>query len=327
MRSDRYKNTIPWYKQFWGWVIIAAFIIGIAGILITALFDGANSTSPTSSGSAKDTSSPSQLTVGYEDYKVKDSKAYTINYSNNDWDKANVKIKKATVYKLNHPYKVEVAGDKKETVTGFIKLDMSVKALNDITIYPTQATANYNNEQAEGMGSDVWDGDINKGAQKSGTVYFPVKNLKNVSSISSLRLTFDGHNQKHIEDSYDYDITINLNSNKSHSNSKKSEQTQAGKHITNVVASKPITRQKDEDRNDDNLSLSEAQQKNVEKGLYPDGTRRRETFKSDDDYSRYNAWHSGYNYDPSTGTLTPLNDQDMANMRAQMNKDGGQSFQ
>lgn len=41
MRSDRYKNKpTPWYKQFWGWVIIAAFVIGIGGIIITAIFDG-----------------------------------------------------------------------------------------------------------------------------------------------------------------------------------------------------------------------------------------------------------------------------------------------
>lgn len=41
MRSDRYKNLpTPWYKQFWGWVIIAAFVIGILGIVITAVFDG-----------------------------------------------------------------------------------------------------------------------------------------------------------------------------------------------------------------------------------------------------------------------------------------------
>lgn len=52
MRSDRYKNIVPWYKQFWGWIIIAAFVIGIAGIGITALLDG-----PSSSKSVKTTSS------------------------------------------------------------------------------------------------------------------------------------------------------------------------------------------------------------------------------------------------------------------------------
>lgn len=73
--------------------------------------------------------------------------------------------------------------------------------------------------------------------------------------------------------------------------------------------------------------LSPAEQANVDKGLEWDGTRKRSSFNSDADYQRYNAWHQGYNYDPSTGSLTPLNDQDMSYMRAQMNKDGGQSFQ
>lgn len=53
MRSDRYKNLpTPWYKQFWGWVIIAAFVIGILGIVITAVFDGR---STKSSGTATST--------------------------------------------------------------------------------------------------------------------------------------------------------------------------------------------------------------------------------------------------------------------------------
>ena len=53
MRSDRYKNLpTPWYKQFWGWVIIAAFVIGILGIIITAVFDGRNTKS---SGTATST--------------------------------------------------------------------------------------------------------------------------------------------------------------------------------------------------------------------------------------------------------------------------------
>lgn len=43
MRSDRYKNLpTPWYKQFWGWVIIAAFVIGVGGIILTAVFDGSS---------------------------------------------------------------------------------------------------------------------------------------------------------------------------------------------------------------------------------------------------------------------------------------------
>ncbi|WP_283620570.1 DUF5067 domain-containing protein [Limosilactobacillus avium] len=55
MRSDRYKNLpTPWYKQFWGWVIIAAFVIGILGIVITAVFDGRSTKSPGAATSTTD---------------------------------------------------------------------------------------------------------------------------------------------------------------------------------------------------------------------------------------------------------------------------------
>lgn len=55
MRSDRYKNLpTPWYKQFWGWVIIAAFVIGILGIVITAVFDGRSTKSPDAATSTTD---------------------------------------------------------------------------------------------------------------------------------------------------------------------------------------------------------------------------------------------------------------------------------
>lgn len=55
MRSDRYKNLpTPWYKQFWGWVIIAAFVIGMLGIVITAVFDGRSTKSPDAATSTTD---------------------------------------------------------------------------------------------------------------------------------------------------------------------------------------------------------------------------------------------------------------------------------
>ena len=202
MQEQKPRKTF--YKSMWFWigVVILIFII--------ATFGGRKGQSQQEGTGNGSNTAPAQLTVGYDNYKVKSSKAYDVNYTNSDWEQAVVKVKKVTVYKLDKPYKVEVSGDKKESVTGFIKLDMSVKAINDITIYPTQATANYGNEQAEAMGSDTWDGDINKGAKKSGSVYFPVKELKSASSISSIRLKFNGNNQNHVLDDHDYDITLHL---------------------------------------------------------------------------------------------------------------------
>lgn len=203
--KNQHNNKTPFYKSMWFWIAVVILVFVLATI---GGHKGSNQ--ETGSGSGRDTE-PSQITVGYNDYNVKSSKVYRINYTNSDWEQAIVKVNKVTVYKLTKPYKVDVSGDKKEKVTGFIKLNMSVKALNDIAIYPTQATAVYGSEQAEGMGSDTWDGDINKNAKKSGTVYFPVKDLKNVSSISSIRLKFSGNNQDHILDDHDYDITLQLN--------------------------------------------------------------------------------------------------------------------
>lgn len=111
--------------------------------------------------------------------------------------------------------------------------------------------------------------------------------------------------------------------NKSDNASQASGKTRRSAASNTTAASKSQPNQQAANKS----GLSPAEQANVDKGLEWDGTRKRSSFNSDADYQRYNAWHQGYNYDPSTGSLTPLNDQDMAYMRAQMNKDGGQSFQ
>lgn len=72
--------------------------------------------------------------------------------------------------------------------------------------------------------------------------------------------------------------------------------------------------------------LSPEQQANVAKGLYPNGTRRPESFANHDDYLRYNAWYQGYNYDPNTGQTTPMNQQQLNDMRQQMSQNAGQNF-
>lgn len=79
--------------------------------------------------------------------------------------------------------------------------------------------------------------------------------------------------------------------------------------------------------NSGNNNASSANQTNAANNLEWDGTRRRDSFKSDADFQRYNAWHQGYNYDPNTGNMTPLDQQQLNQMRQEMNKDGGQSFQ
>lgn len=113
------------------------------------------------------------------------------------------------------------------------------------------------------------------------------------------------------------------NSSSSQSKSSNGSGNKRSSNTNTTTTSKPRSSQQTANKN----SLSPAEQANVNKGLEWDGTRKRSSFKSDADFDRYNAWHQGYNYDPSSGNLTPLNDQQMSDMREQMNKDGGQSFQ
>lgn len=202
--GDTYVEVKPWYKRWWVWVIaiiVLLFIIGIAS--------GGHGGSESKSGSATTASTTSSITVDYDDYDVKSSKNYNVNYSNTDWDAANVSIDKITVYKLDKPYKFDSANNGKYKINGFIKIHMKIKANSDISIYPQQGTANFGNDQEDAVG-ESWDGDINKGAVKSGNVYIPVKNLSKSTSISSLRFKFDANGQKNLEDSYTYDVNLNL---------------------------------------------------------------------------------------------------------------------
>lgn len=92
---------------------------------------------------------------------------------------------------------------------------------------------------------------------------------------------------------------------KSHSTKSKKEakQNASSKNSSSDVqnkASNQNTRQNNDHhatQSNDGEHLSSAQQANVDKGLYPDGTRKPESFANHDDYMRYNAWYQGYNYD------------------------------
>lgn len=203
--GDTYVEVKPWYKRWWVWVIAVVVILGIIG----AISGGHDSKSKNGTASKDTTSTPASIDVDYNHYNVKDSKTYNSSISNNDWDGANVKINKITVYKLTKPYKLETSdGDKH--INGFIKMNMVIKANRDISMYPQQGTANFNSQQQSAVG-ESWDGDINKGAKKFGAVWIPVENLKDTKSISQLRFKFSGNGQKDFEDTHDYDINLDLN--------------------------------------------------------------------------------------------------------------------
>jgi len=163
----------------------------------------------------KEESKKNILTVDYKDYEVKSVKTYNINYQNTDWAGTDIKIDSAKVYKLDKTYTINTVSDGDMNVNGFIELNMSVTPQRDINIYPTQATGIFNNGEQHDASSDTsWDGEIAKGATKSGKVIIPITNLESDSSISSLRLKFsanydtDDYNDDNSH--HDYDITINL---------------------------------------------------------------------------------------------------------------------
>ena len=227
--GNTYVAVKPWYKKWWVWVIIAVLVV--LGFALLGGSDDSDTKSSSSSATAhkttkketgtgtnsdSDTSSLKTIEVSYTDYKVAAEKTFSVNYSNTSWNAANVKIDKVTVYKLSKPYKYESANDGKFNVNGFVRFHVSITANRDVSIYPTQGTAVYSNgEQHEADSSESWDGDISKGATKSGNVTVPVKDLSNTSSLKTLRFKFDGN---YDTDDYDddnsnktFDITLNLN--------------------------------------------------------------------------------------------------------------------
>ncbi len=83
MRSDRYKNApTAWYKQFWGWVIIAAFVIGIGGIIITAIFDDGSTKSSNTTTSDTDRITDISKAKGSFDGHTAKLPKYTIKIKN-----------------------------------------------------------------------------------------------------------------------------------------------------------------------------------------------------------------------------------------------------
>ena len=114
-------------------------------------------------------------------------------------------------------------------------------------------------------------------------------------------------------------VKTSTKQNTSRKKSSSSKQNNVANHKNQQTNNKPTAQNAN--------SIPPEYQKNIDKGLEWDGTRRRDSFKSDADFQRYNAWHQGYNYDPNTNTYTQMNQQQLDNMRQQMNKDGGKNFQ
>lgn len=208
-------NSKPWYKTPSTWVIIVLSVLVLSmGFFI--LTDGSfrDSSNNNSFDSHQSSSSDNHsLKVDYKSYKIKAIKTYRVNYTDHSWDGGDVKINKIVIYQTAKPYKYDSANDGKFTIHGFAKIYMSVKAADDISIYPTQGTYSYSNgEQHEADSMEDWDGNINDGIKKSGTITLPIQKLSSTSSLKSIRMKFDASSQDEDNESMDktFDLTIDL---------------------------------------------------------------------------------------------------------------------
>ena len=201
-----------WYQNWQNWVIIVLSIIVVSGgfYIIT---DGSMRKPISNNATASSRSNDQTLTLNYKKYKVKAMKTYAVNYIDNSWDGGDVKINKVIIYKTSKPYKYKSANDGSFTINGFVRIYMSIKSKNDISVYPTQGTLNYSNGEQHGVDSmENWDGNINSGVTKSGTVTAPIEDLPTTSSLKNIRMKFDGYGQNDDSDllDKDFDFTINL---------------------------------------------------------------------------------------------------------------------
>lgn len=223
--GNTYVAVKPWYKKWWIWVIVVILVIfGIAAF--TGGSDDSSSKTTTTSSKAtahKTTASETKpaatasktISVDYDSYNVANEKTYKINYSDTSWNAATVKVDKVTVYKLTHSYKYKSANDGTFQASGFVRIHFVISPTRDISIYPTQGTAIYSNgEQHEADSLESWDGDIAKGATKSGNVTIPVKSLDSTSSLKSIRFKFDAnYDTDNMDDNNSdktFDITLNM---------------------------------------------------------------------------------------------------------------------
>ncbi|WP_297819811.1 hypothetical protein [uncultured Lactobacillus sp.] len=153
------------------------------------------------------------VTFDGDAFPISAKKIYNTNYTDKTWPGGTVEIKSVQIYKLKSPHQYESANDGTYEVNGVLKIDMIVKAAQDISIYPTQGTVVLSNgEQEDATNDDNWDGDIKAGAIKNGVATFPIKNLSSVSDIKNIRFTFSGNAQDTDNDGLDkdFDLTIDL---------------------------------------------------------------------------------------------------------------------
>ncbi|CAJ1180022.1 hypothetical protein [Companilactobacillus nantensis] len=216
----------PFYKIWWFWLIVVILVVIIFG-----MFGSGGSSNDDSSSNVKQTNT-SNTTKDADDSNSAKSKSKTIdldndeatiikeinydpNYTDNSWAGTNVNIDRVKVATIK-PFKDEE--EKNNIYKGIVIVHFNVEASRDIDFYPTQGTLVTSDGQqvdANSYSSDNFDGEIAKGAKKSGNVLFTLTTLNNPKDLKNIRLKWDADYQTDDLDddasNKTYDITINLN--------------------------------------------------------------------------------------------------------------------
>lgn len=208
-----------WYRNKAYWISIVAVLVGFTLISDVVVFHTAKAVYHSVGSSeltfAHNNDRPAKakgtVKLTYHSYKYAQKKTYQINQDENSWDHADVKINSVTIYKLVKNYK-EVGLDVK-TGNCIMLINMTVKANQDVNIYPTQGTISTNNGLQANvmMGDDDFDGAIDGGVSKTGDAVVVFNNVNKIADIKKLRFKFDGFSKSDDDaSSKNYDFSIKL---------------------------------------------------------------------------------------------------------------------
>lgn len=217
------------HKKVFAWIGLAISVLAFALVLgiqstyedsFNDVEEGATGTASSTASSENKKSNDKTVTVDGLKYDYKDSKTYKVNYSDSSWNIAKMTVNSVTVYKLDDGYEYDSANDGEFDIDGFVSINMTINANQDVNAYPTQSTVSFDNGEQHESDTGTWDGEIASGVTKSGNVVVPITSLDKSDSISTMRLKFDADiltedsTDAEYEDEnseHSYDMTIDLN--------------------------------------------------------------------------------------------------------------------
>lgn len=207
------QNVRPWYQAWWFWLTFVLAVV--VAIFLGFVIDGdlnKNTVHLNQNGTVERSPRPAnEITVSYHHYRIKAIKTYQVNYDDQSWSGGSLRISKIKVYQTARPYLYSTANDGRVRAQGFIRIYMTVHAKDDINVEPTDGTYSYSDgEQYEADAAEDWDGDLNRGVIKSGTITLPVQKLSSVKALKNIRMKFDVSAQDSNDDSLDKTMDRNI---------------------------------------------------------------------------------------------------------------------